>query len=59
MKNSNCTILIPARMGSSRLPNKPLIEIAGQPLLKWVIDLASSINFKSSKYWSKKINENK
>ena len=48
MKNSNCTILIPARMGSSRLPNKPLMEIAGQPLLKWVIDLASNINFKSS-----------
>ena len=48
MKNKDCTIFIPARMGSSRLPNKPLMEIAGQPLLKWVIDLARNVNFKSS-----------
>ena len=48
MKNKNCTILIPARMGSSRLPNKPLKEIAGKPLLKWVIELAQNINFEAS-----------
>ena len=48
MKNRNCTILIPARMGSSRLPNKPLKEIAGKPLLKWVIELAQNINFEAS-----------
>ena len=48
MKNKNCTILIPARMGSSRLPNKPLKEIAGKPLIKWVIELAQKVNFKAS-----------
>ena len=48
MKNRTCTILIPVRMGSSRLPNKPLKDIAGTPLLKWVIELAQNINFKAS-----------
>jgi len=48
MKNRTCTILIPVRMGSSRLPNKPLKDIAGKPLLKWVIELAQNINFKAS-----------
>ena len=48
MKNKTCTILIPARMGSLRLPNKPLKEIAGKPLLKWVIELAQNVNFKAS-----------
>ncbi len=48
MKSRACTILIPVRMGSSRLPNKPLKEIAGKPLLKWVIELAQNINFEAS-----------
>ena len=48
MRNRTCTILIPVRMGSSRLPNKPLKDIAGKPLLKWVIELAQKINFKAS-----------
>ena len=48
MKNRACTILIPVRMGSSRLPNKPLKEIAGKPLLKWVIELAQNVNFEAS-----------
>ena len=48
MKDKTCTIVIPARMGSSRLPNKPLKEIAGKPLLKWVIELAQNINFEAS-----------
>jgi len=48
MKNRKCTIIIPVRMGSSRLPNKPLKEIAGKPLLEWVIELAQNINFKAS-----------
>ena len=47
MDNKTCTIVIPARMGSSRLPNKPLRQIAGKPLLKWVIELAQSVNFKA------------
>ncbi|HYJ78804.1 MAG TPA: NTP transferase domain-containing protein, partial [Longimicrobiaceae bacterium] len=28
--------VIPARLGSSRLPRKPLHPIAGRPLLEWV-----------------------
>jgi len=48
MKNKTCTIVIPARMGSSRLPSKPLKKIAGKPLLKWVIELAQNVNFNAS-----------
>ena len=48
MKNKKCTIVIPARMGSSRLPKKPLKKIAGKPLLRWVIELAKKVDFYSS-----------
>ena len=48
MKNKICTILIPVRMGSSRLPDKPLRKIAGKPLLKWVIELAENASFNKS-----------
>ncbi|MBX2988777.1 MAG: 3-deoxy-manno-octulosonate cytidylyltransferase [Bdellovibrionaceae bacterium] len=30
--------VIPARFGASRFPGKPLFEIAGKPLLQWVIE---------------------
>ena len=33
-------IVIPARYGSSRLPGKPLLEIAGKPMLEWVYERA-------------------
>lgn len=33
-------IVIPARYASSRLPGKPLIEIAGRPMLAWVVERA-------------------
>jgi len=33
-------IIIPARYGSTRLPGKPLLEIAGQPMIKHVFDRA-------------------
>lgn len=33
-------IVIPARYGSSRLPGKPLIEIAGRPMIAWVYERA-------------------
>jgi 3-deoxy-manno-octulosonate cytidylyltransferase (CMP-KDO synthetase) len=33
----NSVGIIPARIASTRLPSKPLIEIAGRPLLEWVI----------------------
>lgn len=29
----NFTVLVPARLGSSRLPNKPLADIGGQPMV--------------------------
>jgi 3-deoxy-manno-octulosonate cytidylyltransferase (CMP-KDO synthetase) len=29
--------VIPARLGSSRLPNKPLLPLAGEPLIVWVV----------------------
>lgn len=34
----NVVGVIPARMGSTRFPGKPLALIAGRPLLAWVID---------------------
>jgi len=29
--------VIPARLGSSRLPKKPLLPLAGDPLILWVV----------------------
>ena len=34
-------IVIPARFGSTRLPGKPLLEIAGKPMLQWVYEHAA------------------
>ncbi len=39
--------VIPSRFGSTRFPGKPLVRIAGKPLLQWVIEgakTAKSIN---------------
>jgi 3-deoxy-manno-octulosonate cytidylyltransferase (CMP-KDO synthetase) len=33
-------VIIPARFGASRLPGKPLLDIAGRPLIQWVWDCA-------------------
>jgi 3-deoxy-manno-octulosonate cytidylyltransferase (CMP-KDO synthetase) len=33
-------VVIPARYGSSRLPGKPLLKIAGKPMLQWVHEVA-------------------
>jgi 3-deoxy-manno-octulosonate cytidylyltransferase (CMP-KDO synthetase) len=35
-------VVIPARFGSTRLPGKPLLKIAGRPMLQWVHERASS-----------------
>ena len=45
MKNSEVAIVIPARMSSKRLLNKPLKVIAGKPLIKWVIEAAQKTSF--------------
>ncbi|MFK7730061.1 MAG: 3-deoxy-manno-octulosonate cytidylyltransferase [Pseudomonadales bacterium] len=34
------TVLIPARYASSRLPGKPLRELAGKPMIQWVVEAA-------------------
>ena len=33
-------VVIPARYGSTRLPGKPLLDIAGKPLIEWVYERA-------------------
>ena len=35
------TVLIPARYASTRLPGKPLADIAGKPMLAWVAERAA------------------
>jgi 3-deoxy-D-manno-octulosonate cytidylyltransferase len=40
--NQTAIGVIPARYGSTRLPGKPLIEIAGKPMIQHVYDRASS-----------------
>ncbi len=36
----HCKVVIPARLGSTRLPGKPLLEIAGKPMIQHVCDRA-------------------
>ena len=36
----NPVIVIPARMASTRLPGKPLADIAGKPMIAWMVELA-------------------
>jgi 3-deoxy-manno-octulosonate cytidylyltransferase (CMP-KDO synthetase) len=33
-------VVIPARFGASRLPGKPLLDVAGRPLIRWVWECA-------------------
>lgn len=35
--------VIPARLGSSRLPKKPLLPVAGEPLILWVVRRVADI----------------
>lgn len=46
MIKSDVVICLPARYHSTRLPGKPLIEIAGKPLILWALESASTINAK-------------
>ena len=34
------TAIIPARMGSTRLPGKPLLDLCGKPIIQWVYERA-------------------
>ncbi|MBI1756922.1 MAG: 3-deoxy-manno-octulosonate cytidylyltransferase [Fimbriimonas ginsengisoli] len=33
-----CAIVIPARMGSTRFPGKPLCDLHGKPMVRWVVE---------------------
>jgi len=33
-----CAIVIPARMGASRFPGKPLCDLLGKPMVQWVFE---------------------
>ncbi len=37
-------VFIPARLGSTRLPGKPLIDLCGKPLIQWVFEGCRSSN---------------
>lgn len=40
MSEGRCIIVIPARMASTRLPRKPLVEIGGKPMIAQVVTRA-------------------
>lgn len=37
-----CLIVVPARMGSTRFPGKPLCDLAGKPMVQWVVERAEA-----------------
>ena len=43
MGRDSFLVVLPARYGSSRFPGKPLVEIAGKPLIEWVYRRAQQI----------------
>ena len=40
----NSLILIPARYASTRFPGKPLVEIAGKPMVQHVYEKATAVS---------------
>ncbi|GED41025.1 3-deoxy-manno-octulosonate cytidylyltransferase [Cobetia marina] len=42
--NQKTVIIIPARYGSSRLPGKPLADIAGKPMVQHVVERATQVS---------------
>jgi len=42
-QNTEIVICLPARFQSSRLPGKPMIKIAGKPLIIWALESAAKI----------------
>lgn len=45
MSNSKTVIIIPSRLGSTRLPNKPLADINGKPMIVQVVDRSIESGF--------------
>lgn len=41
MQSNNIAIIIPARIGSTRLPGKPLIKVNDKTIIQWVYERAS------------------
>ena len=39
-----CVIVVPARMGSTRFPGKPLVDLLGKPMVQWVVERALASN---------------
>jgi len=37
----SATVIIPARMGATRFPGKPLVDLCGKPMIQWVYERAS------------------
>jgi len=44
VKKKDTIIVIPSRINSKRLPNKPLLKIHGKPMILWVADRIRSLN---------------
>ncbi len=40
-----CAIVIPARMGSTRFPGKPLCDLMGKPMVQWVYEASVAAGF--------------
>lgn len=40
----NPIVVIPARLASTRLPNKPLADIHGRPMIAWMVELGRRAN---------------
>ena len=48
----NILTLIPARMGSSRFPGKPLAMINGIPMIQRIAEVCSNVSFEGHNYFS-------
>jgi 3-deoxy-manno-octulosonate cytidylyltransferase (CMP-KDO synthetase) len=43
MSKKSTVVVIPARMGSSRFPGKPLVLLLGKPMIIWVLELSAKV----------------
>ncbi len=42
VQRTRCVGIIPARLAATRLPNKPLLDICGKPMIQWVYERAQA-----------------